>query len=359
MKVTVSRRELAAALAGLSYIVTKRATLPVLKGVLFHTVDGKLAATGTDLEQTATFRGFTATPDEKTGFVVPLAHLKRALVLCDGDTVDIENTGESVVKIRGEGCRMKLFGFPADEFPTHPANPKTVMVPAGDFVSMFRKVSATASTDESRAILNGVFSTKDGELVATDGRRMSILSGGPKLASPVVIRHTLFLLRATLGDDIQVGSTTDGTPDMELTSSLWTYRTKTIDGTFPNWRMVIPDAEPNAVFTIPDAAVKRLCARLSTIATKHVTPFELTGTPDGALVFKTNDPDDGEAEVTVKADPVKCGPSGFRIALNPAFFVTALQQGFTQWKWTDDISPMKATRADGSGVHVLMPMRMR
>lgn len=359
MKVTIHRKELTAALAGLGHVVTQRTTIPVIKCVLFHVMDGKLVATATDLDQSATFRGFTCVPQNNDAIAIPMARLKRAMVLCDANEITVETFDDCVTRLTGGSLRMKLFGLQSGEFPLDRREPIPVL-PAGDFVEKFRTVSATASTDEIRDVLNGVCWTKEGELAATDGRRLSMLSGVPAHVDAAIVRHTRFLLRAKLGDDIHVGSafTKSGTV-FALTSSLWTYRTKTIYGTFPNWRMVIPNAEPNAVFTIPDAAVKRLCARLSTIATKHGTPFELTGTPDGALVFKTNDPDDGEAEITVKADPVKCGPSGFRIALNPAFFVTALQQGFTQWKWTDDISPMKATRADGSGVHVLMPMRMR
>jgi hypothetical protein len=145
-----------------------------------------------------------------------------------------------------------------------------------------------------------------------------------------------------------------------LKSGAWTYTCKSVDGAYPNWRQVVPEAElcrDNRI-TFTDNDVDALRKILPTFPGHDAsTPCIklLTGT-EGVLRIAGRSQDD-------KADTGLdlAGGSRFEgkgaICLNREFFLDALNAGFQTFQFSDRDSPIRGEDGHG-GTHVLMPMRM-
>jgi len=134
---------------------------------------------------------------------------------------------------------------------------KTVAAPsmaALELHKALRLVSFAISNEETRYYLNGAFFTKEGgklKIVATDGHKLCAYQTQTAYSGPDFIMHkgTVAALvdllpahgadQVTISvDDANVGG--NDSPRLTICHANWTLTAKTIDGTFPNWKKVIP-----------------------------------------------------------------------------------------------------------------------
>lgn len=121
------------------------------------------------------------------------------------------------------------------------------------------------STDETRYVLRGAYVDVSEELsnyvVATDGKHLySSNSFHVPLKTSVIIPDHRFLAWKGFsqdGDWVLRVEVDKGTPVfVEITSYRWTFETKAIEGTFPNWRQVLPELSGlKTTITIPANAL--------------------------------------------------------------------------------------------------------
>lgn len=177
MQLTIPHVELKQALAGLTRVVPKRATLPVLQMVRFAHEGGRITVAGTDLDQNLTYRFASATAQGEGAFLVGLADLQLLAKGADGDVglkavsatdIEISHTlGGQPVSRRIATEDPKEWPLPAPKIDAGPVDPA--------FLANFRRVSTATSSDESRRVLMGVYLDigKQGDyLVGCDGRRL-------------------------------------------------------------------------------------------------------------------------------------------------------------------------------------------
>lgn len=366
MKITFNRAELQTAVNGLSMLVCGRHTLPIIGCVKFVCEEAGsgeyITALGTDLNSSATFRGFAKTATDSAGEgVVSMAHLKRALRLTPpGASLEMSIT-DKVVNFKTERSRVRCFAFPPEEFPTCVTQPKGGgAVMANGFTKAFRAAMLCASSDESRAVLNGAL-LQDGNLVATDGRRMVSLPTEAKGLQSAIIERNAFLTRAKLEETASVLVGRVGTSTLQaffLSTSTWHFAGRCIEGRFPDYKQVIPK-EGAHTFTLKDSDAVELARMLPAMfAQQWDTPVTVKLDDEGGLSFEATHTDDGTVEMKYAAESFKTTTGGFKVSLNRNFLTEALRQGFRTWNGTDDLSPIKATKPDGA-CHVLMPMRIR
>src|SRR5262249_3245385 len=93
--------------------------------------------------------------------------------------VTVDASPNHQVKLASGGSNFKITGIGKEEFPPLPefGDEKAYSLDQTELATMLKNVAYAQSTDETRSILNGVYSNfRDGKpaLVATDGRRLAL-----------------------------------------------------------------------------------------------------------------------------------------------------------------------------------------
>ncbi len=250
MEIKILQEKLAKGLNSVSRVAAgARATLPILNNVLIRVDDNKVSLTTTNLDMAVV--SFLPATSSKNGVVTVPARLMAEFVsnLPRGEVVEIV-ADEAKVEIKAGKCQSTINGALADDFPELPEleEDKTVTfkVKAEDFKAGLSQVMMAASSDTTRPALTGVyFNTFEGDLyvAATDGYRLAERKLQQKVEAEVaaiVPAGSLQEVIRSLGDDTeeveilfdetQVKFRLDG---IEVTSKL-------IDGSFPDYRQLIP-----------------------------------------------------------------------------------------------------------------------
>lgn len=110
---------------------------------------------------------------------------------------------------------------------------------------LFGAVSYAVSTDESRYYLNGVYLV-GGMVVATDGHMMAIAHDpNAKIDEPGIFPVTSQFRAGALSSKARIVRIEGGIMDAlnEYGESLFTERSPPIDGTFPDFRRLVPSGD--------------------------------------------------------------------------------------------------------------------
>lgn len=366
MNVTLERSEIRTLTRGLGRIIPRTVTLPVLGCVRFSAGNGSLSAEGTDLDQAAVCR-LNAIVDGEGSFLLPFAYVKALGKGAPDEHVDITATGNKVTVTNRLGAQTLSRTFTdtgTDEWPATKIMARTRPAPA--FLETYRKLLPFASTDETRNLLTGVYVDTNGTgqtpvtMVATDGRRLTCCNTlALPLHKPVIVPRRDFLLWTALLDEALGIAEAHDLQTLVLTSGPWTYWTKTTEGTYPNWRQVLPradDAADHVVFTDEDVASLANILPAFADGRTHHDSVRLGPGPNNGLTVTGRHPGD-ETETEVKLSGGTSCDAGVSIAVNAAYLLDALHAGFRRFAVTDAFSPMRADDGHGA-IHVLMPMRL-
>jgi hypothetical protein len=201
-------------------------------------------------------------------------------------------------------------------------------------------------------------------VVGTDGRHLfsanTFQFGLPK---SVIIPSRKFIGWSgfSADGDWRVGVKLDeekGEPEwLELRSDHWTFITKPIQGTYPNWRQVVPeDGEKVTTVTLSEEAVDLLLDALPRLpgSDEAYQPVDLVVAGGQFSLAAQAKQDTEPSQVPVPGATVTGDDT--RIRLNRSFVTKALRFGFTSFELTDEVSPILFT-APGRKL-VAMPIRM-
>lgn len=368
----VERDAFLAALTKALNFVEKRSTIPILGNVLIRASAAGLTITATDpdVELTVPVESSELGRDSVTVNAHVLHKLFKALP-SGAVTLGYDEEGARFTATAGRSNfalqTMDPQDFPAMEICT----PFSVFtLPAATLRTMVKKVDFAISTEETRYYLNGIFLTVQGGkllTVATDGHRLGEWSeplpvGADIPAEGVIIpRNTVAgLLKVMNGstDDVTVKlwKTKSGEVRIGFSTARFVLNSKSIDGSFPDWRRVIP--REGAPLTVDLPELTRALATVMAIKDRGAAAvrFEIRR---GAVRLTTTNPEIGsvteEIGATWEGDPVEIGFNGFYVGdLFP------LISGGTVTFWITDFgSPARVTDpADDRLLLVLMPMRV-
>jgi DNA polymerase III sliding clamp (beta) subunit (PCNA family) len=362
MKITLARRILKELSTGFSKIISGKNKVPILACVRFLSEKGNVTATATDLDQTAVYALDTDTAEGQGDIIVPLDLLKRLSKGKDRETVTFENDGNNVNvtnHVGGHDVQQTVPALNPDDLPPEGGDIETA--PAPGFIPAYRKLAAFASTDESRLVLNSVCADVSGNetaLVATDGRRLTLISGVglPRFKTGAVIPVTRFLQWSGLPEDAEAGSVkADQQVRICVKAGPWTYRVKAVDGIYPNYRQVIPTGNnPAHRISFPDGEVDSLEKVIEAFPGDEYITFRCA---DNGITLHGKDRE-GVNGLNV---PINGGSSytgnGCSVTLDRRFLLDALKAGFTEFGFESGHSPLLSRCVDGA-LHVLMPMRV-
>ncbi len=356
--ISLSVGDLKPALAGLAKVVSGKAALECLRCIRVDASPDQVSLTGTDLDMYAKTALPAATCDSAQSFLLPLDRLQSVARRLPPRALLYLEPGKISCDLGGGRVSENVTSPKVNEFPKEPAF-ENVVVPLPEiFARRFTETMGCASTDETRYILNGVqldVSAPSGHyMVGTDGRHLFSANSFelPLPESLTIPKHKLLLWRGLADVPWALASqkTTDNTV-VRIVAGDWTLTMKALNGTYPNWRQVVPRVEQHrTMVTLPeDHEFGKIVQGLpSSDAKDHSVDLVIE---NGNV--SVQDTTGGSAIVLAGA---KANGPDLKIRLNRDYLVKAFDYGLTRIGLIDAMSPLHFTR-EGRQM-VVMPMRL-
>lgn len=324
MKFRSERDVLVEALSAAARAVSTRA-VGATTGLHLVVKGNELTTTGTDLDLSVRAVIEVIGIDDGEA-VVPARLVADAVRYLEAGAVTIDASDEKV-QISAARSRYSLRTFPAADFPTLPtAGPAATSVPATELVESLRQVVRASSSDDARPLLTGVLFTNDGgtlRLVATDSYRLALcdlpdrkaIAGDTDLLVPSRALTELQRICATLPDDAEVGVSLSET-EVTFTAGSTTISSRLIDGSYPDYRQLIPASYPNRLHLGKESVLAAL-RRARLLVKDNTTSVRLTMHATG-VDLRVVSHDLGDVEETVDGDFTG---EELTIAFNPTYLI--------------------------------------
>jgi DNA polymerase-3 subunit beta len=368
MNLTIAKEQLISGLQAVQNIVGSRTTLPILSNVLLRAEGERLELTATDLDVTVS-SSVEAKIKKGGSSTVPVKKLFGIVRELNGVEIDLEVDEKNTCSIRAASSYYRINGLSADEFPPLPQfkEDKKVSLAQETLSGMLKKTAFAISTDESRYVLNGIFfSLKDHKLtmVATDGRRLALAdeevdvsekSQGEFIVPAKAVNELTRLLQAKGEVEIKYAENQAAFTLKDEKGSSILIITKLIEGTYPNYRQVIP-AETKERIPLAREEFLHALRRAEIMTTDKANSVKMTFTKNN-LAITANSPEIGEARESIA---VNYKGKDLAVAFNPRYLIeplTALAQDEVFFELTDELSP-GVLKINGPFLYVVMPMRL-
>ena len=345
MKLVCSQSELNSALQLVSRAVASRPTHPVLANVLL-TADagtGRLSLTGFDLNlgiQTS----LAASVETSGAITLPARLLGEIVSRLASDsplTLSTEESGEQVQLTSLSGS-YQMRGMPADDYPDLPMveSGMTLQLQASGLVQALKGTLFASSGDEAKQLLTGVhlsFTDKNLEAAATDGHRLAVLqvedalqaaadaSQGDESVFAVTLparslREVERLMAGWRSEDpislfCDRGQVVFLAADQMVTS-------RTLEGTYPNYRQLIPDGFSRTL-TMDRRALVGALERIAVLADQHNNVVKFSSQPESGVVLISADAQDvGSGSESLAAE---LSGDAIQIAFNVRYMLDGLK----------------------------------
>ena len=254
MQITTTKENLASPLSLVMGAADTRGTVPILGTVLMKATDkGQLSLLCSDTGLLAR----TLTPCEvaKTGSIAIDVRRFNDLIKAVPDKQPIEISVEAkgnTLLVKSGRSRFRLPALAASDYPQMlPAKEERLSITIGArrLADMISDITASMADADLRPFLNGALFSLDREglwLVSTDGHRMSVshepIAGSDTLVPRNVIipRKTVLLAKKLLLQGGTVTLTLGSKNVQFLFADGAVLLGNAVDGTYPNWRSVIP-----------------------------------------------------------------------------------------------------------------------
>lgn len=277
----------------------------------------------------------------------------------------IEITKHTVmISVDGGAASYNLSAYNADDFPAFSGTDGVALAtfPKGDFTSYLVKVKHCISSEETRYYLNGIhweMGEKGSFFVATDGHKLAAYRNADEVkpaASMIIPRKLVrFLISHLSKSAITVSNMAYSCPAVKIeTDDGITIRAKTIDGTFPDWRRVIPE-ETQYTFNLNKTEVLSSIAQVSAISSEKTRPIKFIKN-DEKISVSCVSADNGDGKVHLQS-VWPTGHEGF--AANRDYFSAMIAGCNESFKISQNgnMYPLVIDDGDDRMTRILMPMR--
>jgi DNA polymerase-3 subunit beta len=359
VRIRAERDDLVDVLGRAARAVSPRAPLPILQGLLVSVSGHMLRVTGTDLDMTVRTE-LEVEVLEEGETVVPARLITEAARKLPSGAVVLA-AGEGDVELSGGGPRFRFRELAAADFPAvaEPSLQDAVEVDGDGFIAALSQVVVAASHDDARPVLTGVYfeATEQGlRLVATDSYRLA-LRDLPAVRSGmtglVPVRALRDLSRTVGSKKMRIAI---GSRDASFASSRGTLTVRLIEGSFPNYRQLLPTGYPNRLSVSRDALLQAI-DRASLVAEDHI-PIRMQLEAGGVELSVSRQDVGGETE-HVAAD---YQGEEMTIAFNSRYLndgVAAVEEDQVVLDVVDPLKPGVVRGAEGEEyLYLLMPVRL-
>jgi DNA polymerase-3 subunit beta len=372
MKFTIDRGGLLKALTHVQSVVERRNTIPILANVLLRADDSGVELAATDMDISVIEK--VAADVGQQGATTVSAHTLFDIVrkLEEGAQVELGGgTEEGQLAVRSGRSTLKLATLASEDFPamTDDDMPHSFTLSADGLRSLIDRTRFAISTEETRYYLNGIYlhavEADNGKVlraVATDGHRLALMEvglpdGADGMPGIIIPRKTVNELRKLIDeteDDIAIALSET---KIRFAVDGIVLSSKLIDGTFPDYDRVIPDAN-DKYLEVSCKRFERAVDLVSTISTEKSRAIKLS-LGDNSLVLSATSPDAGSATEELEVD---YDDGELEIGFNSRYLIDITQQikgDSARFALSDSASPtLVRDSTDGSALYVLMPMRV-
>jgi len=313
--ISLSTRDLKAALAAVAPAVPARSPRPVLQNVLLS--GAVLSGSDGDIRIDA------AISYDGPALLLPKDRLQAILANATGDEVTLIPNGTTCIVRAGHG-EWTLPTEDAAEYPAWtPTTAKSVTrLPADQFCRAVRGTVFATDSESSRYALGAVLVEVKGDtvtLVATDGRRLSSFACEHDLAvddsQTLVPARAMGIISRIAGNAGDAAVQLEATPsEIVATIGGTTVTARLVEGRFPKWRDVVPERDAKA--TTVDRAALMAATRAAAIVTSESSKGVDYTFANTGIWLHGQSAECGESSVT--CDVVEAGDS-CSVKLDPSF----------------------------------------
>lgn len=367
MKFTCSRDDLLKEISIAQEVISSKNSLSVLSNVLLTAGKGVVKLQATDLKV-----GFeTSLPVDvvqegtTTAFCDKLLNILRSLP--EGE-VELDQSDATMLRIRplSKKVDFQLRCIPSDKYPelARAADNMYFDFPQKDFIEMVSKTLFAVSDDETRYFMNGIYLEKRDDnliMVATDGRRLSYISR----RIPVRMENLKgVILPPKILTIVRKLSSGEGSLSLALTDKNVFIRmgatylsSNLIDGQFPDYRRVIPEAQKYKAL-VEKRALEDALRRVSLLVEQKSRKVVFSITEGALTVFSK------ESELGVATEELACEYEGpqMSFAVNCLYMSEPLRElsvekVLLEFSDVNKAITLKPLPEDGY-TNVIMPMQL-
>lgn len=347
--------DLKPAVAGLGKLATRKPAVPALRCAKAETPKrDTLRLTFTDLDLTLAVEVPAKMARKAEPFLVPLDHLR--------DLTRQTRAGDPLALVPPSSAPE------VGDFPDIPAfRSRRIPLPDTAADGLLRAFSC-ASGDPTRYVLKGAFIDTSGtgprahRIVGTDGRHLFSSNSLhlPQVKAPVILPdHKLWKWKPIAESrpwTLRLGAVDNGSAPFRIEGPAWCVTGRTIDGTYPNYRQVIPPAGQFKTRVTASSAAMEAIARL----VPRLPGKKLASSPVGLhlekgrlglLARETHD----EPWILHPIDRVGGRRHDHTVFVHRNYLRKAASFGLGIIDLTDEMSPVKFCH--GSDLMVVMPVR--
>lgn len=364
MKFNVNREKLQKALSRVGSIIGARSMLPLIGNVMIEAKDGMINLTTTDLELRMS-TSVEATVIEEGKSTAPARKLISLVSSFSAPEVEFEVNDQEHFKIVCGSGRFKLLGLPADDFPevAEFSALRELKIKECDLKRMIGSISYAVGADDSRKALTGIlFSVTDNNLtlVATDSKRMAMQEYVPESitgeAGDAIIPLKAMTETRRLLDGDRMITVSIGEKMCRMISEDFTLDTKLIEGSYPNYRLVVPTSfkqEIELPVSVFKSKIETVALVLSENSSYVVLEFE-----ENRLSVVASSAEVGEGRDTME---INFTGEPFEVSFNPVFLADPLRSidaETIRFRINDPLNPVAMESGDGF-LYVIMPIRKK
>lgn len=385
--VTLEVKALKSAIGEADDVVERRNTIPILANVLLVLEPGSdslgLRTTNLDMQLDLAVPIASADVPARHRFVTTISsQILRAIagkLPADGQVTLAAKDGRLVLT-SGRSV-FTLATLPADEFPLFTADSWAAefAMPAAAVAAMIDAIAFAASTEETRYYLNGIFLHPDQATLiaaATDGSRlaryhMPLPDGAAAIPKPGVIvpRRALAVIRkmmdqeiAAAGDAAEVAvALSESRIRIDCPAHGAVLDSKLIDGTFPDYKRVIPTGNTNRL-KADSAGLADAIDRVAALASEKTRAVKVELDKDLVRLSVTS-PENGTATEELPGD---YAGAALAIGFNSRFLLDVIGRADADTlsiELGDAAAPVlveasPAPEGETGQLYVIMPMRV-
>lgn len=356
--------------ATVASIVQTKETIPVLANMVIEGTADEIAMSATDLD--ILVRVTVPGRCEGAPFATTIAAKRFAGLIGSADEgcqVSLKmDAGGRDVWLNAPRMRCKMPMLPVEDFPMIAFNGGQISftLPAKLLAAVLARTADAESSEQTRYYLCGtLLAVADGRLVAvaTNGHMAAEIDLGeapgewPNCIVPSKLTGLLARLLKDGDGDVDITLDQKG-QRIRFEWDAWTITGKLIDGTFPDWRRVIPAAKPERRLVIDSGGLSRAIARVSQMSGEKTRSVLVELGAEGVTV-SCSSPEYGAAEEDV---PASWSGEPFRIRVNATYLrsiANAASADSVAFDFGGERDPVRIEPQAGAGfVGVLMPMAL-
>ena len=371
MKFKISRLVFFKTLSHLQGVVDKKNSLPILSNILIEAKKNQLILSSTDMDISIIEKiSCNVMEDGATTINSQILYDIVRKIDDDSDIEIISNNGK-LLTLRSNGSRFSLACLPKEDYPIIEKDNSGINIVLNSKIlfKLIDKTKFAISNEETRYFLNGLYFNVSNEnnknvvtLVGTDGHRLAKFSHEideqiNSISGVIIPKKTIYELSKLLSEIDTEVSIAINSNKIVFTLNDIILISKLIDGSFPDYKRVIP-SENNNILQINRDKLLSAVDRVSTIANEKspVIKFKLLQNVLNLNTFN-NESSTASEDMTIEyeGDEIEIGFNSKYIM----DIVNNLEDNEISIYLKDNTSPVIAQENSNANlIYVLMPMRV-